>query len=97
MATDWSMRDRIQTGAQAAWGGRLHRLEPDPEAAPFVQWMFAQRLAGHSTASIARALNEQGVPCPSAVDPQRNRHRSGESWSLRTVATILANVRYTGR
>ena len=38
-----------------------------------------------------------GVPCPSRVDPGRNRHRSGEGWTLRTVAAILANPRYTGR
>jgi site-specific DNA recombinase len=30
--------------------------------------MFAQRLAGHSTARITRALNDDGVPCPSAAE-----------------------------
>ena len=59
--------------------------------------MYAQRLAGHSTARIARALNEAGIPCPSAADPGRNPHRSGAAWTLRTVATILSNPRYTGR
>jgi site-specific DNA recombinase len=33
--------------AHAAWGRRAHRLEPDPETADVVAWMFAQRLAGH--------------------------------------------------
>jgi site-specific DNA recombinase len=64
---------------------------------PHVRWIFAQRLAGHSVASIARALNERGVPCPSGVDPERNRHRSGAGWTLRTVAAILANPRHSGR
>jgi hypothetical protein len=59
--------------------------------------MFAQRLAGHSAARITRALNDAGVPCPSAVDPARNPHRTGAMWTLRTVAAILANPRYTGR
>ena len=59
--------------------------------------MFAQRLAGRSIASIARELTERGVPCPSDVDPQRNRHRNGGAWTLRTVAVILGNPRYTGR
>src|SRR6266542_491136 len=36
--------------AHAAWGRRAHRLEPDPQTAPVVSWMFAQRLAGHSVA-----------------------------------------------
>jgi site-specific DNA recombinase len=81
----------------AAWGRRAHCLEPDPETAHVVRWMFAQRLAGHSAARIARGLNEAGIPCPSAADPGRNPHRSGAAWTLRTVAAILSNPRYTGR
>jgi hypothetical protein len=84
--------------AHATWGRRAHRLEPDPdpETAHVVRWIFAQRLAGHSVARIARALNEAGVPCPSAADPQRNPHRAGTGWALGTVTTILQNPRYTG-
>ena len=48
-------------------------------------------------ARIARALNEAGVPCPSAADPGRNPHRAGAGWTLGTVATVLSNPRYTGR
>ncbi|MDQ2812925.1 MAG: recombinase family protein [Actinomycetota bacterium] len=83
--------------AHAAWGRRAHRLDPEPRTAPTVRWIFAQRLAGHSVARIARALNEAGVPCPSAADPHRNTHRSGTAWTLGTVTTILENPRYTGR
>jgi site-specific DNA recombinase len=83
--------------AHAAWGRRAHRLEPDPHTSPVVTWMFAQRLAGHSVARITRALNDAGIPCPSASDPKRNPHRCGTAWTLRTVAAILANPRYTGR
>ena len=83
--------------AHAAWGRRAHRLEPDPETAHVVRWMFVQRLAGHSAARITRALNDAGVPCPSASDPGRNPHRTGAAWTLRTVAAIPANPRYTGR
>ena len=83
--------------AHAAWGRRAHRLEPDPDTAPVVRWMFSQRLAGHSVARITRALNDAGIPCPSAADPGRNPHRTGAAWTLRTVAAILANPRYTGR
>jgi site-specific DNA recombinase len=60
-------------------------------------WMSAQRLAGHSVARIARALNEAGVPCPSAADPGRNPHRTGAGWTLGTVTAILSDPRYTGR
>ena len=86
-----------EVGGRAAWGRRAHRLEPDPVTAPVVRWMFAQRLAGHSTARITRALNDAGVPCPSTADPGRVPHRTGAAWTLRTVAAILANPRYTGR
>jgi site-specific DNA recombinase len=83
--------------AHAAWGRRARRLEPDPETAHIVRWIFARRLAGHSVARIARALNDAGMPCPSAADPGRNPHRTGAGWTLGTVATILSNPRYTGR
>ena len=83
--------------AHAAWGRRAYRLDPDPQTAPVVRWMFAQRLAGHSVARIARALNEAGVLCPSAADPGRNTHRTGAGWTLGTVTTIVQNPRYTGR
>ena len=82
--------------AHAAWGRRLHRLEPDPATAPWVRSIFEQRLAGHSVARIARTVNDNGVPRPSSADPARNRHRSGQRWMLTTVAAILANPRYTG-
>ncbi len=59
--------------------------------------MFAQRRVGHSLARITRALNDAGIPCPSAADPGRNTHRAGEKWTLTTVRSILANPRYTGR
>ena len=79
--------------AHAAWGRRAHRLEPDPQTAPQVAWIFAERLAGHSMARIARALNDAEVPCPSAADPGRNPHRSGKAWTLHTVRAILGNPR----
>jgi site-specific DNA recombinase len=78
-------------------GGGRTADEPDPETAPVVAWMFAQRLAGHSVARITRALNDAAIRCPSAADPDRNPHRSGAAWTLRTVDSILANPRYTGR
>ena len=53
----------------AGWGRRLRRLEPDPATAPTVRWIFEERLTGRSVAGIARALNEQGVPPPSIMDP----------------------------
>jgi hypothetical protein len=36
-------------------------------------------------------------PSPGVYDLERNRHRNTAVWTLRTVAAILANPRYTGR
>ncbi|MFF5138220.1 recombinase family protein [Streptomyces sp. NPDC013157] len=62
-----------------------------------MSWIFTQRLAGHSVARITRALNDAGIPSPSAADPHRNPHPTSRRWVLTTVRTILANPRYTGR
>jgi len=83
--------------AHARWGRRLQRLEPDSATAPVVGWMFVARRDGWSFAAIARQLNERGVACPSRQDQVGNRHRPGASWSVRTVASILEDPRYTGR
>jgi hypothetical protein len=50
-----------------------------------------------SFARITRALNDAGIPSPSAADPRRNTHRAGQAWMLTTVRASLANPRYTGR
>src|SRR6266516_57012 len=71
----------FQAEGTCSVGRRAHRLEPDPHTAPVVRWMFTQRLAGHSAARITRALNDAGVPCPSAADPGRNPHRTGAAWT----------------
>src|SRR6266849_5859597 len=51
---------------------------------------------GMPAVCVLRAGVDRG-PCPSAADPGRNPHRTGAGWTLRTVAAILANPRYTGR
>lgn len=43
-----------------------------------------------------RALNDAGIPCPSAADPGRNCHRGGTGWIVTTVRAVLVNPRYTG-
>jgi site-specific DNA recombinase len=82
--------------AKAADGKRLHRLDLDPEAAPVVRRIFAMFTAGHGIYAIAEALTRDGIPCPSAHDPQRNTHRCGVAWNKFAVRAILANPRYTG-
>ncbi len=85
--------------SKAAIGQRLHRLEPDPVAAPVVQRIFDEFLAGRGLYAIAEGLTRDGILSPSAHDPDRNRHRqaSGGAWSKVAVRAILQNPRYTGR
>ncbi|HEX3955625.1 MAG TPA: recombinase family protein [Trebonia sp.] len=82
--------------AKAADGKRLHRLDLDPEAARVVKRIFAEFTAGHGFYAIAEGLTRDGIPSPSAHDPERNKHRSGIAWNKFAVRTILINPRYTG-
>ena len=82
---------------KAAIGQRLHRLEVDPTAAPFVRHIFAEYLSGKGIYAVAEGLTRDGVPSPSAHDPERNRHRDTRAWSKSAVRAILMNPRYTGR
>ena len=82
--------------AHAAWGRHAHGLEPNPETEHVVRWMFTQRLAGHSTARIARALNDAGIPCPSAADPARNPHRTGRVCARPQPAAITLSKKSSG-
>lgn len=58
--------------------------------------IFEEYLAGRGLYAIAERLTRDGIPCPSAQDPARNRHRYGKAWSKMAVRAILANPRYTG-
>ncbi|MFI6073897.1 recombinase family protein [Actinoplanes sp. NPDC051343] len=104
-AFGWAAAVRVSAGrrgpapqrATRALGSAAAAARPGRGNAPHVRWIFAQRLAGNSTAGIARTLNALGVLSPAAHDPDRNRHRQRSTWTVRTVAAILANPRYTGR
>jgi site-specific DNA recombinase len=83
--------------AKAADGKRLHALVPDLKTSDVVRRIFAEYIAGKSLKAIAEGLTHDGIPSPSAYDPDRNKHRCGIAWSWSAVAAILANPRYTGR
>jgi site-specific DNA recombinase len=82
--------------AKAADGKRMHKLAKDPEAAPVVERIFAEFLAGRGIFAIAEGLTRDRIPSPSAHDPARNAHRSGIAWAKGAVRAILTNPRYTG-
>ncbi|MFF6847502.1 recombinase family protein [Streptomyces antimycoticus] len=82
--------------AKAADGKRVHRLEPDPDTAWVVVRIFTEYLEGKGYYAIAEGLTRDGIPCPSAYDRDRNRHREGHAWCKGAVRAILVNPRYTG-
>lgn len=83
--------------AKAADGKHLRVLAIDDPAAAVVGRIFAEFLAGYGLYAIAERLTADGIPCPSAHDPDRNKHRCGIAWSKYAVRAILTNPRYTGR
>jgi hypothetical protein len=68
-------------------------------AAPVVQRIYAEYIAGLGIFAIAEGLTRDGIPSPNGHDPARNRHRAGSkgAWGKSAVRTILRNPRYTGR
>ena len=82
--------------AKAADGKRMHQLALDAETAPVVKRIFAEFIAGRGIFAIAEGLTRDGIPSPSAHDPERNSHRNGIAWSKAAVRAILGNPRYTG-
>ena len=74
---------RTRTRRTRRGARRAHRLEPDPATAPVVRGCSPSGWPGTRVARITRALNDAGVPCPSAADPGRNPHRTGAAWTLR--------------
>lgn len=84
--------------AKAAIGQQLRQLAPDPIAAAVVQRIFAEYANGQGLHLIASGLNGDGIPSPSAHDPDRNRHRATGhgKWAKSAIPAILANPRYLG-
>jgi site-specific DNA recombinase len=59
--------------AKALDGKRLHRLELDPLAAPVVERIYREFLAGSGIYAIAEGLTRDGILSPSASDPGATR------------------------
>lgn len=75
-----------------------NRLVIDEEAAGIVRRIFVRFLSGYSILSIARELNEEGLPNPSAYKAAKglNCNRAGGLWCDATVRRILKNELYIG-
>jgi hypothetical protein len=81
---------------KAAEGGCLRVLEIEGPSAEVVRRIFRAYIDGNGDRAIATILNEECIPCPSALRPEQNRHRQADGWQGGTVRSILDNPRYTG-
>jgi site-specific DNA recombinase len=82
---------------KARQGVQLTNLTIDPQTSKVVEQIFAWRVEGIGFRTIATRLTEQGLPCPSAADRERNPHRHGRAWSVAAVRTIVMNPKYKGQ
>lgn len=81
---------------KARQGVQLTKLALDPETSEVVKRVFAWRVQGIGFRAIASRLTDEGVPCPSGADRERNRHRMGRAWSWNAVRAIVLNPKYMG-
>lgn len=74
----------------------------DPIAAPVVRQIYEWRAAGDGYGTIARRLNEQGVPSPGryryeqGIITNNNKKGSGLLWNRHVLTGILKNPVYIG-
>ncbi len=95
-------------GAFCAYGYRKsptckNRLIPDPCAALIVRRIFTLYTDGMGKQTIARLLNDEGIPCPSEYKRQHGQlYRNGRRldstvyWTYSTVNKILHSQVYIG-
>lgn len=94
------------TGAFAPYGYRKDpevkgHLTVDPEAAEVVRKIYKLYLDGMGKRSIARSLNEAGIPNPTAYKGRhgmvaRKKQPASPLWSYFTVSNILTSEVYIG-
>jgi DNA invertase Pin-like site-specific DNA recombinase len=67
-------------------GFRKARLEPEPEQAPIVRWLFQEFVFGRRTIRhLTSDLNARGIPSA-----------RGRNWSSGMISGLLDNPKYTG-
>ena len=97
-ALDIRRRQGKFIGSFAAYGykkdaGDHNKLIIDEPAAETVRTIYSKFIDGYSIIGIARELNEQQIPNPSAY---KKLHRGSALWNDCTVRRILTNELYIG-
>lgn len=79
-----------------------NHLVPDPETVDAVKKIFSLRAEGNGIGTIARVLNERGIPSPGRLRFERgiytNNNQRGRDlpWNRHVLSDILKNVVYLG-
>lgn len=96
------------TGSHASYGyikdpEDKHKLLIDDNVAPVIRMIFDLYIEGQGKQSIAKLLNEKGIPCPTEYkklmgSKYHNANKLFETryWTYSTVAKILSNEMYIG-
>ena len=77
------------------------KMEPDPEAAAVVQFIFQLAAEGINATAITRELFRRNIPTPGQYKAAHGNHTHDISrchgiWSTSTILRILEDERYTG-
>ena len=107
MVFDWKRREGKYIGGFPIYGSQKdpadkNHIIPDPEATEVVRQIYRWSLEGHGRQSIARLLNQQGIPNPTRYKAERgwscNHPMKNDFglWNKVTVGRILTNEMYTG-
>lgn len=87
----WAVQKRFQAGtfkySKAPYGYDLENgnFVINEEEAKTVRWIFQELLAGKGTFTIAKELNEKGIP-----------PKEGDRWFSKSVHSLVTNVVYIG-
>lgn len=79
-----------------------NHLVPDPETVDAVKEIFSLRAEGNGIGTIARILNERGIPSPGRLRFERGIHTNNNQrgkdlpWNRHVLSDILKNVVYLG-
>lgn len=77
-----------------------YRFDIDPETAPVVKRIFAEKLSGKNYHEIARGLNNDNIPSPGKLRYIRQQNAkkmyANSVWLPQTIKQILKNPTYLG-
>lgn len=97
----------IRSAKQQKWQGGMtpfgfqvgadKRLELHPEQSKIVRGIFSDYAAGLSTTTIARNLNQSGIPHPMEwIQNGRSKGTNNRKWTCATISHLLRQERFTG-